>query len=141
MSKLKISSTDIVIIPAQPGWFAATALENAKTLDKDAVIAWEIEYDHDKEALVVWPITFNVGRNMGFGITRGYVLCDPYGNFIPAYDQEDPILKTEEEAVRYCLRELDVKIDDVKVGPDGQIRRRKERRPKLEVIKSPEPEK
>ena len=95
------------IVPAQPGWFVATAFEDQKTLDKDAIIAWVIEAD-DEGSYRPEPITVNPVRNDVCKAVPGYVLCDPYGNYIDARaPNKHKAMKSEEEAVRYCLDEME----------------------------------
>ena len=93
------------IVPAQPGWFVATAFEYQKTLDKDAIIAWVIR---PNEEIRPEPITANPVRNDVCTAVPGYVLCDPYGNYVDARaPNKHKAMKSEEEAVRYCLDEME----------------------------------
>ena len=106
MSKTKQWNDAPVIIPAQTGSFAAVADPDG-TLDKEPVIAWFIEWDPDKSVHKVWPITFNQCRNDCFGMSPGYVLGDPHGNFASAYYDEEPKTMTSEaEAIKHSLDEI-----------------------------------
>jgi hypothetical protein len=113
-----------VIIPAATGWFAAVAdTGEVKKLDKEPVIAWSIEWDSEKEVHKVWPITFNQCRNDGFGMSPGYVLCDPHGNFASTYYDDQPKTMTSEaEAIKHSLDEI--AMDEkgvVRVDGSGKI--------------------
>jgi hypothetical protein len=108
MTKTKLWSEGAVIIPAQTGWFAAIADTGPeKKLHKEPVIAWQIEWNEDKDAHVVWPITFNPNRNSLFGMTPGYVLEDPHGNFTSTYyDEKLETMTSEAEAIEHSLNEI-----------------------------------
>jgi len=102
--KIKVT-IPITIIPAQPGWFVATTVEGSDRLDKEAVIAWAIQWDKDSSAYVADPITYNTPRNNLFYMVAGYLVCQLHGMIVAANREGKHMpLYSEPEAVEWSKR-------------------------------------
>ena len=122
MSTIQLADTAIAIIPAEFGWSVATARAGDTELRKDPVIAWAVKWDFTYEAFKTRPITYNDNSILSDAVP-GFVLGDPFGNFTPMWNKNDPKMQTEAEAVAHCVWEKANREGTVAVMPEDSHER------------------